>query len=682
MNLLKRTQKAIITFKKWGRKNFSLFSILKKEIRISVLSVAYFLAVPIQSVAMEPDTLKQVKMEFDLDEIEVSASSVPAVFSEIARVLTVINSKEIEQSSASSVQELLEQIASLDVRQRGAGGVQADISIRGGTFDQTLILLNGINITDPQTGHHNLNIPVGFSQIDRIEILNGPAARIYGPNAFSGAINIVTKQNTGNELSASIGTGSFGYFDSKLSVGFKTGAMNHMVAGNYTTSNGYIENTDYDISNVFYTGRLDSKAGKLALQAGMTGKGFGANSFYTPVYPNQYENIQTWFSSARIESFTKFNLTPAVYYRRHSDKFMLFRENPPEWYKNHNFHQTNVWGVNLNSWYLWDAGKTSLGAEFRSENILSNVLGEETEKVVQVKGENAFYTNSANRQSVSVFAEHIFYLNKWTFSGGILGHYISDNAQVWSFFPGVEGSYQLNPSLKFVASLNTSLRMPTFTDLFYSGPTNLGNPELKPEKSDLLEMGVKLNSVRVKGHVALFHSKGKDIIDWVKSENDELWHSMNHTSIKSNGLDVNVSFYPQKIATKQWTGSFKLGYLYNNQKKLESDLISYYVLDNLKHKLVIAVNQPFFTNVSADLKFIFQDREGAYTAYTNGNFETETAYKPFWLVDAKLMYRKKNFSLYVSSGNLLNKSYFDLGNVMQPGRWVKTGITYNFNFDE
>jgi len=410
--------KNYMVFKKWGRKSYSLFSILHKAVKISVLSVSYFLAVPVLSIAMETDTTKQVKMEFDLDEIEVSASRAPSVYSEIARVLTVITAKEIEQGPATSLQDLLEQVSSIDVRQRGAGGIQADISIRGGTFDQTLILLNGINITDPQTGHHNLNIPVSLSQIERIEVLKGPAARIYGPNAFSGAINIVTKQNTGNELSALISTGSYGYFNSNLSAGFVTGKMNHLVAGNYKSSKGYINNTDFVVSNLFYSGRLDSEKGKFTLQAGKTDKGFGANSFYTPVYPNQYENIQTLFSSARYDSFTKLNLTPVIYFRRHSDKFMLFRENPPEWYQNHNFHRTDIWGANLNSWFLWQLGKTSFGAEFRSEKILSNVLGEEMESLIRVPGENAYYAG----QLVQELWEIIFRIIRWDgiFSRGLM----------------------------------------------------------------------------------------------------------------------------------------------------------------------------------------------------------------------------------------------------------------------
>jgi iron complex outermembrane receptor protein len=669
-----------VTFKKWGRKNFSLFGTLRKVVKISVLSVAYFVSVPVLSVAMEQDT-SSVRMEYDLDEIEVSAARVPALYSQIARVLVVIESKEIEQSAAASVQDLLEYVASVDIRQRGAEGVQADISIRGGSFDQTLILLNGINITDPQTGHHNLNLPVSLSQIERIEILEGPAARVYGPNAFSGAVNIVTKQPPGNSVSTSLGGGSFGYFNSNLSGSFKTGKMNHLLTGNRKRSDGYIGNTDFGISNLFYSSRLQSQKGTLSLQAGATEKGFGANSFYTPVYPNQYEQTRTLFSSARWVSESKLNLTPAIYWRRHFDKFMLFRDEAPEWYQNHNFHRTDVWGANINSWFMWKGGKTAFGASFRSENILSNVLGEDLDSQVEVHNEEAFYTKSKTRATTSVFFEHVYYLNNWSFSAGVMSNHISDSKTGINFFPGLDVSYQFASTLKWIFSWNTSLRMPTFTDLYYSGPTNVGNPELKPEKSSTFEGGLKLNSKIVKGQVVLFYRKGSNIIDWVKSsEDDELWQSMNHTKITSRGAEISLTYFPGEHLHGKWPNKLELNYLYNSQNKEAGDFISYYVLDNLRHKFVASLNQTVFKRVSVDLKMRLQDREGAFTLYRDGAPAEETPYAPFWLFDGKISWQRENLSLFVSVNNIFDNRYFDLGNVLQPGRWLKTGITYKIPF--
>ena len=181
----------MVTFKRWGRKAYSLFSVLKRPVRIGVLLAVYTSLSEPELLLAQTDSSK-VSMEYNLDEFEVSAQRAPVAFSQVARIVSVITREEIEAAPVQSIQELLEYALSVDVRQRGVHGVQADISVRGGSFDQTLILLNGINISDPQTGHHSLNLPVSIKNIQRIEILEGPAARIFGPNAFSGAINIIT----------------------------------------------------------------------------------------------------------------------------------------------------------------------------------------------------------------------------------------------------------------------------------------------------------------------------------------------------------------------------------------------------------------------------------------------------------------------------------------------------------
>lgn len=671
---------SILTFKKWGRKSYSLFLMVKQAVKISVLGVAYLISAPSISLATEQDTT-EVKMQYDLDEIEVSAQRSPALYSQVARIISVVERKEIEASPAQSVQELLEYVAGVDVRQRGAEGVQADVSIRGGTFDQTLILLNGINITDPQTGHHNFNLPISLSQVERIEVLEGPAARIYGPNAFSGAINVVTKQTNENLIDFYVSAGSYGFFNSNLSGSFKTGKVNHLIALNRKSSNGYINNTDFGISNLFYSNQLNSTKGKLSFQVGASKKGFGANSFYTPKYPNQYEETKTLLTSVKWESNSKLHLTPVVYWRRHQDRFELFRDKPASWYKNHNYHLTNVYGANLNSWIQWDLGKTAFGVEFRSENILSNVLGEDLDSPQDVPGENAEFTKSASRNITSIFLEHAVYINNWSLTAGIMSNFISGSDLGINIFPGIDVSYNITSEIKIFSTFNTSLRMPTFTDLYYSGPTNIGNPDLKPEKSATLEGGFKMNKGFVQGHAIVFYREGKDIIDWVKMESDEVWQPQNLTQLNSLGTELHVGFNLREQFGQHFPNRINLTYFNNNLQKENQDIISNYVLDNLKHKFVGSINQSITNNISIDLKASFQDREGSYTEYIDKVEVGEVDYKPFWLFDAKINYRLTKLNLFVSVNNIFDLSYNDIGNVVQPGRWIKAGVSYQFKLD-
>lgn len=672
----------MLVFRRWNGQKYSLFQALNKQVHIAVLVTTYFIVAGTNNVVAQTDSLG-VKLEYDLDEIEVSAQRAPVTYSQVARIISVIEKDQIEAAPVNSIQDLLEYALSVDVRQRGTHGVQADISVRGGSIDQTLILLNGINLTDPQTGHHNLNLPVSLKSIKRIEILEGPAARVYGPNAFSGAINIVTDPSSADQFVTDLSYGEHQLRDLNFSANKQLGKLYNFVAFNNKASDGYIENTDFKSYNIFYHGLLKADAGKLDLQAGFSNKSFGANSFYSPAYPNQFEETKTTFASVKFETGEKIHLAPAVYWRRHQDRFELFRDDPPSWYSGHNYHMTDVLGTSINSWFTSDFGKTALGAEFRSENIWSNVLGEDMDEPIDVPGEDGQqFTKSHSRTTASFFAEHTFYLGNFTASGGAMANWISDLNYEWNIYPGVDLSYQLTDGLKAYGSFNKSLRMPTFTDLYYDGPTNQGNPDLKPEKSTTIEGGLKLDNRFLHLQTGYYHRDGKDLIDWVRESEDLPWTPQNLTEIKSDGFELMASlkvpallgqpFFIQKISTN---------YSYNTLNKVQRDYLSNYVLDNLKHKFVLSLDHKIWRNLQASWNFRFQDRNGTYAKYENTEYVGEADYEAFWLTDVKVYWKADKLQLSGSVSNLFDKQYVDLGNVFQPGRWISFGLRYQIELN-
>jgi iron complex outermembrane receptor protein len=663
----------IFTFKRWGGKTYSLFSALKKPVRIGVLLAVYTTVAEPEIVFAQSDSSK-VKMEYDLDEVEVSVQRAPVAFSQVARVVSVISREEIEAAPVQSIQELLEYVLSVDVRQRGANGVQSDISVRGSSFDQTLILLNGINIADPQTGHHSLDLPVSLKNIQRIEILEGPEARVFGPNAFSGVINIITNSEGSTNLKADASVGQYKQTDVNASGNFSTRAWNQFVAFSRASSDGYIENTDYKIWNGFYQAKLNTKPGNLDFQFGRTSKAFGANSFYTAVYPNQYEETKTTFSSLKFETGTKIHVTPSIYWRRHQDKFELFRSEPASWYKGHNYHLTDVFGSNLNAWFSSRFGKTAFGAEIRSENIWSNVLGEAITTPIEVPGEpNQYFTKSYSRTTISYFAEHSIVMKKFSVSGGLMTNWISDLGFGWNIYPGIDASFSFYDHYKIYGSASSSLRMPTFTDLFYSGPTNIGNPDLKPEESVNYEGGIKLNYKGFSGHTGVFYRMGKNLIDWVRENETDKWQAQNLTDINAKGIELDATFFPEKIWNKQtFLTKFGVNYSYTELEKGENDVFSYYVLDNLKHKLDIEINHKLWKNLQGSWRVSYQDRNGMRT-------KTES-YKPFWQVNTRIMWKTPSTEFYVMASNLFDVTYYDLGTVEQPGRWISIGFNHQIRF--
>jgi vitamin B12 transporter len=666
----------VLTFRKWTRKGYSLFRMLKNAVRIGVLAVVYHSASAGQTSGImlpAPDTTG-VSISLELEEIEVGAGRAPVIFPEAARIVTVITSEALGKLPVSSIPEVLRYHHGIDIRQRGADGIQADLSLRGGSFDQTAILLNGINITDPQTGHHNLNIPLNFSQIDRIEILEGPAARVYGPNAFSGAINIITKTSEKTALTASYSIGSFGYQSYEATGSAGKAKFAQTLSLNHKSSDGYINNTDYKVFTAFYQNSGKFKEGQLDYQLGYSEKSFGANAFYTPRYPDQFEQTRTLLTSVRWKSNSPVNFTPAVFWRRNHDRFELFRGEKPGWYTTHNYHMTDVFGINVNSWFMTKAGKTAGGSEIRSESIWSNVLGEKLLSEIKVPGEDAYFSRFKSRNSFSFFLEHTWWMRRLHITAGFLLQRTSDLDLKWQFFPGLDAGYKINPDVRLFFSSGKSLRLPTFTDLYYNGPTNVGNSALKPEEIIHAEGGIKYLKSGISGHANIYYQSATNLIDWVKLPGEEVWKTTNHTQVNSIGYQLFAKINFQEYLPGFLNGTLSAGYNRSELSKKKTEFLSYYALDNLKDKATFNFNHTFFKYFSSGWNLVYQDRNGTYSSYGNGTF-IEKNYDPFWLLDWMVKYSHRHFECMASITNLFNTHYFDFGNITQPGRWIKATLT-------
>jgi vitamin B12 transporter len=639
---------------------------LKKLIGFLLYGFCLF---PVNAVTELPDTIH-------LNEVIVTGRKAPAVYSELSRIVTVIERNEIERMPVQSLSGILEYIVSADVRERGALGVQSDLSIRGGSFEQVLLLLNGIKMNDPQTGHHHLNIPMDLQNIERIEILEGPGSRIFGPYAYAGAINIITKSSMENSIGFSVTGGQYSYLNASLSLDFMTGPVKNTFSVNRKNSDGYIENTDFVIHNLFYNASFSSRKLDTEIQAGYLQKAFGANSFYTPLYPEQFEEVNTSFFSFKNTLGERSKLSHNIYYRRHNDRFELFRYEPAAWYNGHNYHQTDVYGTEFLYTIPWSLGISALGLESRTEKILSNVLGEPMRDTIWLNmNSNAFYSKFKRRDHVSFFGEHNFYWNKTNLSLGLLGNFNRDFG--WNVFPGMDLSYELIKEVKLFLSYNQSLRMPSFTELYYAGPTNTGNPDLKPEIANNYEAGIKFSSKGITGHLQAFYREGKNIIDWVRIADSLKWASLNLTELSTMGFDVRFEMRFEPF-TEMLIPLEKLsfGYSYIDVTKQSGDYASVYALDQLRHKFTMVLQHKFPLGLKALWHLNYQNRAGTYTQFPSGN---EVPYKDFMVMDVKFLYQFNQVNIFAEFSNIWNINYIDFGNIKQPGRWIKFGVSSRIN---
>ncbi len=611
------------------------------------------------------------------DEIVVTANRVPSLYSENARIIHIISRTEIESAPVQSLSELLEYSSSVDVRQRGVLGVQADIGIRGGTYDQALILLNGIPVNDPQTGHHNMNLPIDIYDIERIEILEGPGARVLGVNAFTGAINIITSNNETNNFRINLNGGEFAFYRIFSSVTFNLSKLKSYFSISKSSSDGYIDNTDFDNTSLYSQQSLKTKIADFNLQIGYNNKEFGANSFYTAAFPNQFEAVSGLFAALSFSSGHDINFAGNIYTRQHTDRFELFRDNPAEWYSGHNYHKTNIYGALLKLNIKWGAGITSIGTDIKEEHILSNVLGDLLEKPIEVSGEkDKFYTRGANRKNIGFFVDHTLSYNQFTASAGAFLNWNSD--WNWNTYFGIDLNYKINSNISLFGNINQSTRLPNFTDLYYEGPTNRGNPLLIPENANTYEIGTKYFNNYMRLSASVFTRLGKNLIDWTRLSDTLLWQTMNVSEVNTTGLSFSSNIYPHQINEfpKFWT-SFNISYHYLFSEKSSGPYLSFYNLDHLKHKFVISSQFNLIENLYIDIRLNYQSRIGTFYNYKQ---EQETPYEDITLLDLKMYYNWDKIKIFAEASNIMNKIYMDLGNVYLPGRWLKLGAEFRTGF--
>ncbi|MFA6701165.1 MAG: TonB-dependent receptor [Dysgonamonadaceae bacterium] len=672
--------KKAFRFKRFARKTYSVFNSIHKSVTIGVLSgVALMSAhaaavIPVERVNIDSqsDSISLTQ----LDEVVVTASTVDLPMNLATKLVTVITSAEIEQAPVRSIEDLLNYVAGVDVLQRGPHGVQADVSLRGGSFDQAAILLNGINLTNPHTGHYSFDIPINLSDIERIEIVQGPSCLVYGSSAFSGGINIITKKDTESNAYAKLEGGMHGLFGAEVRGAYKTKSSVHSLSTGYKSSDGYIANSDYEIVNLLWQSQFEVNNANIDFQFGYNDKDYGANTFYTAAYPNQYEDTESFFASVRGETMGKLKFIPQFYMNRHFDEFQLIREGTPDipsWYTDHNYHRSDVFGMNMAFQYTSKLGISSFGSEFRNEGILSNVLGKQMNDTI------GKYTKSDNRTNMSYFLEHNFIVDKFSLSLGGLLNQNSALVNKVNLYPSINASYRPNNNVSIYASWNKATRMPTFTDLYYTTKTHTGNTNLTTENSQSLEVGIKLKNHFLRATVSAFYMISDNLIDWLKPSPDALWESRNLTRIDKSGVESYLTLDMEQIlGREQPLRRFDLGYTYLNQNKVADEWISNYTLNHLKHKFTAGLTHNIVENMTMSWNFRWQEREGSYVQYVNTKPGEKIQYKPFSVLDIKLNYKLNDLNLFVNGNNIFNKMYVDLGNIPQPGFWLSGGINYSF----
>jgi len=614
----------------------------------------YFAIFTLMAVNVYSQTKRDTIIE--INEVIIHENRLSTPISKQNRNVYVIDSETIKKLPGRTLQEVLQYANGVDIRQRGPFGGQADISIDGGSFEQTVVLLNGAKIIDSQTAHNMLNLPLPVEAIERIEILRGPAARIFGINSLTGAINIITKKPTDSGFLVSTYAGSNFEKDTQdtgdtfYNTGIQLGAVlgkekqQHSIFASHDKSNGYRYNTGFENNKILYQGNVQmNDSNEISGTFGYVNNGFGANGFYAaPGDKNSTEVVQTTFATIQSKHAItdKWKIMPRVSYRYNYDDY--------RYYGNSNLsagrsqHYNNSIAAELNSSIKTKNGEIGFGAEFRNEDIHSSNIGDH------------------DRENVGLYAEYrTSFFEKLNVNLGTYLNYNSDYK--WQIYPGIDASYELTNEFKIIGNIGTSQRIPSFTDLYLNQrPGNIGNPDLVSENALQSEIGFKFNRKSLNLNVNYFYREISNYIDWTRMVTTVPWQSQNYGDLITNGINMRGTYKIDLSATSKL--NFNLGYSYLDSrfKDTRQEPFSKYLISSLKHQITNTID--------------FHNKDFSILLATRFNERVTGA--SYWINDLRVSQSVKKFTFFIDAQNIFNTTYFEVGAFPLPARWFSAGVKF------
>lgn len=556
----------------------------------------------------------------------------PVMEGQSSRSVVVMDPQE-HPLAFQDVEDYLRRDSTVDIEQRGAAGVQSDISIRGGSFEQTLVLVNGLRINDAETSHFNLDLPVPLGTLSGIDVLHGAGSTLYGSDALAGVVDFTTAKPEANTLRLRSGVGTFG----ENQQGFVGSLVSkkwwsQTVAGNRDFSTGFIADRDYRTEDGSSETWLNSALGQTDILLAGSDRPFGAAGFYGD-YPS-WERTKGWFAS--LDQHFDAKTEAAFAYRRHSDIFVLLRDDPA-FYKNQHIDESWEGALRCKRPLTHDA-TLYYGLEEDTDQIQSNNLG-----------------HHGRNRGAGYWDLDFLATRDWSISTGLREEILSGGQVATS--PTLAGRLSLRPSIKLRASAGYGFRIPTYTDLYYSDPTTLGNPNLKPESAWNFDGGLDwYPKAQTAASVTIFYSRQHDTIDYVRASVTDPWQASNLDRVRFTGVESALSFHPSA------TQEIKIGWAalagaQNVLRGLQSEYVFNYPVtnarfewtDTLKHQLLVR------TRVAVTERY------------------HQTAY-PVW--DLELAREAGRIHPYLQITNLSNTGYQEIVGVPMPPRSITGGVEF------
>jgi vitamin B12 transporter len=606
-----------------------------------------------------------------LDNVIITATLSAQQQKESGRNIIAIKGESFSKLPVHSVDDLLRYLPGIEVQQRGPQGSQSDIVIRGGTFQQVLVIIDGVKLNDPLTGHFSMYVPIHPSEIERVEILKGAASAIWGSEAVGGVVNIITKTftngKTKNEIKAKTVAGQYGLFNgdaylsySKNNSNFAAGILSNNANGQpLRGTDGFFHLTTVNIS---FSQSL-AKEWRLSLRTAADFRKFNAQNFYTTFASDTAnEKVDTWWNHLNLYKKTKRgNLNFDAAYKKLRDQYWFRPAAIPNDNKTNLFTSQVYYTSEINKQHGFTAGFQTQRKEIRSND----------------RGNHSLWHAAA----YSIFRHKLgagFYLNEslrldW------------DESYGWILSPQLNIAW--SPSkLTIRSSVGRSFRDADFTERYNNYNKELvtsgriGNPDLKAEQSWNAEIGADYNfSARFRVSGTLFYRDHSNLIDWANTPYAAMPRKSNLSPAGNYALAKNV----EEVKT---TGA-EIDILYHEKLGQNASLLATAGLTWLKSvnddplpSFYISSHARFLTNFS--LAYTIH----AFSISLNGVYKQRDEQKssaisaeisPYYFVmNTKAAYSIKNGrgKCFIQADNIFNKRYSDLLGAVMPGRWLSGGI--------
>jgi iron complex outermembrane receptor protein len=565
--------------------------------------------------------------------VVVTAATTPVDLGSSGRAIAVITRDEIASLPVASVADVLRLLTSVDVRARGTHGVQSDFAVRGASFGQALVLVDGQRLNDSQSGHHDGDIPVPLEAVERIEVLYGPGSSVFGANAFGGTINVITRRGARTPR-VELHGGTFASGGGSAAVAFEHGKVQQMLDASFDRSGGFIDDRDYETTLFRSRTALDASTD---VSVGLLRKRFGANNFYGGNAPSREWTNEALATVSRRESLgSVWSLVVDGSYRTHGDRFIFNQLAPALSDNRHRTHEITGRAVASRR---FGGASLALGAETGGDWVRSTNLGDHA--ILRGSGFAEWRQPLGTRVQVA---------------GALRADAYSEFGTSWD--PSLGLSAWLTDRVRIRGSAGRAFRIPTFTERYYSDPANLARPDVQPEHTWAGDAGIDLllpRSVLVQGTV--FRRADRDVIDWLRATPADRWQTYNIRDIDTQGVEVSA----RKTFAR---GAFVLGQFTGLTLDAPAvTLLSKYALDYAPRTLTAAASVPLPGSLRVSPRVDYRRRQ------------RQLEREQYVLLDVRVERRLSPLlDLHVDGANLLDRAYTEVAGVAMPGATMTVSI--------